>query len=451
MYRTEYDSLGAVQVEEDKLWKAQTQRSLIHFHIGHEKMPTELVQALIQIKKAYAQANLDFKKITTDQSQAIVQACDQLLDSNYMEHFPLSIWQTGSGTQSNMNANEVISTIAFNKTGIKVHPNDHVNASQSSNDVFPSAIHVMAYHMLNENLLPQLKKIMDVLRSKQEELYSYIKLGRTHLQDATPMKVGQELGAYLTSITYHYHQLKACLDSICELALGATAVGTGINCPKGLASKACKYLGKHFRSSTDLFWSLSYKDVVTNLHGRLKELATSLYKMANDLRLLASGPRAGLAEYQLPANEPGSSIMPGKVNPTQCEALTMVCVRVIGNDTTLAIANSQGQFQLNTMMPLIAYTLNQSLKLLSDSIHSFNQYALKDLKVNQTRLEKNVNESLMLITILSPEIGYEKASQVAHYAHKHNCTLIKTLTDLEVMDEESAKRKLNANLLIPDE
>lgn len=451
MYRTEYDSLGPVQVEGDKLWKAQTQRSLTHFPIGHEKMPSELIHALIQIKKAYAQANEDFKKITSCQSQAIVQACDQLLHSNYMEHFPLSIWQTGSGTQTNMNANEVISTIALMDSDVQVHPNDHVNASQSSNDVFPSAIHLMAYQLLQKQLLPALEQMEAVLTNQQRKLNDYIKLGRTHLQDATPIKVGQELGAYLKSIHYHYDQLSQCLEPLTELALGATAVGTGLNCPKGLAEKACTYLGNEFKSSNEPFWSLSYKDVLTSLHGRLKELATSLYKMANDLRLLASGPRAGIGEYQLPANEPGSSIMPGKVNPTQCEALCMVCVRVMGNDTTLSIANSQGQFQLNTMMPLIAYTLNQSLTLLSDSINTFTQYALKGLEVNEKNLEKHVNESLMLVTILSPEIGYEKASQVAHYAHKHHCTLVEALVDLNIMDQKTAQAKLNAKALIPDD
>lgn len=440
-YRIESDCLGEVQVESDKYWKSQTQRSLENFKIGTEKMPHELIKAFAILKEACAKANFHFNKIDQMQLDAICYVCDQILAGNYMDQFPLSVWQTGSGTQTNMNLNEVISMIGNEYAQKEIlHPNDVVNASQSSNDTFPAALHIMAAVEVNQKLLPAIDSIIETFQRLENENEGIIKIGRTHLQDATPLYFSQELSGYRSMLEHSKEQILASLSFIYELACGATAVGSGINCPKGFDTICDKYVsemtGLEFRPDPNKFHALTSKDACVFLSGALKGLAANCMKIANDIRWLAAGPRCSLAEITIPANEPGSSIMPGKVNPTQSEALTMVAVQVMGNDTAIGFAASQGNFELNVFMPVIAYNLDQSIRLLADAIHSFNKNCLTGLKANKERMEHFVNNSLMLVTCLNPVIGYEKAGIASQHAFKNNLSLKEAIVELGFLTPE---------------
>lgn len=433
--RIEKDSIGEIEVSESALWGAQTQRSLKHFNIGSEKMPYEVIQAIVQIKKAAAKVNLKLNKLTEEKAMAIIDTCKFLLENKHQEHFPLSVWQTGSGTQSNMNVNEVIAHL----TQVSVHPNDDVNMGQSSNDVFPSAMHISTTLKLNEELLPILEQFRNTLNELALEYSDIVKIGRTHLQDATPITLGQEISAWTMMIDQNIDMMKQSLSYLYPLAMGATAVGTGLNTHpmfgKMIAEVIAEETGLPFYSSANKFHALSSKDSMVFVHSSLKTLAVNLLKIANDVRWLGSGPRAGIGEIMIPENEPGSSIMPGKVNPTQAEALSMVCMQVFGNDTTLSFAASQGNFQLNVYMPVMIYNMLQSIQLLSDAILSFNLYCVSGIKPNLDVIDKNLENSLMLVTALSPHIGYDKAAEIAKYAHEHKCSLKKAGIQLSYVTE----------------
>ena len=434
--RIEKDSMGEVEVSEAALWGAQTERSLEHFKIGTEKMPFEVIQAIIQIKKASAQVNLKLNKLSQEKATSIMVACDLLLENNHQEHFPLSVWQTGSGTQSNMNVNEVIAHL----TQVSVHPNDDVNMGQSSNDVFPSAMHISTALKLNKELLPVLLKFRNTLSELSLEYSDIVKIGRTHLQDATPITLGQEISAWTMMMDQNIEMIQQSLSYLYPLAMGATAVGTGLNTHpmfgKLIAEVIAEVTMLPFSSSTNKFHALSSKDAMVNVHSSLKTLAVNLLKIANDVRWLASGPRAGIGEIMIPENEPGSSIMPGKVNPTQAEALSMVCLQVFGNDTTISFAASQGNFQLNVTMPVMIYNMLQSIQLLKDAIKSFDHYCVSGIKPNHDVIHQNLENSLMLVTALSPHIGYDKAAKIAKYAHEHKCSLKKAGVQLSYVTEE---------------
>lgn len=440
-YRIEEDCLGQVQVEADKYWKSQTQRSIENFKIGYETMPESMIVSFAILKSACAKANLHFNKITQEQCKHIMKVCKEIEEKKHMDQFPLKVWQTGSGTQTNMNVNEVISMMANERAEKNLcHPNDTVNCSQSSNDTFPAALHIMIAKKILEDLIPELDEIIETFKKLEEENKGIIKIGRTHLQDATPLYFSQELSGYRSMIEHSKNQILNSLNYVYELACGATAVGSGINCPKGFDEIICSILQEHtnipFRPDPNKFHALTSKDACVFVSGALKALAANCMKIANDIRWLASGPRCGIHEIDIPANEPGSSIMPGKVNPTQCEALTMVAVQVMGNDTAIGIAASQGNFELNVFMPLIAYNMDQSIQLLSDAIHSFNEHCLSGLKANQTEMEKNLHNSLMLVTCLNPVIGYEKAGKASQYAYKKNLTLKQAILELGYLSEE---------------
>lgn len=438
--RTEYDSMGPIEVPDDAYHGAQTARSLIFFNIGHETMPLSLIRAFGILKKAAAIVNMELGMLPKDKGQAIVQAAEEVIEGKLDDHFPLSIWQTGSGTQTNMNANEVIANRANEflkgRRGDRslVHPNDHVNMSQSSNDTFPTAMHIAAVEELSTNLLPALLEMDEELRMKQKEYDSLIKIGRTHLMDAVPMTLGQEFSGYIAQLEQNRTRVESILPSLYELAIGGTAIGTGINThpefAKKMAKEIAKMTGYSFVSAANKFAALAAHDAFVYASGVLKTLACSFMKLANDIRWMGSGPRCGLSELILPANEPGSSIMPGKVNPTQCEAMTMVCVQVIGNDTSISIAGSMGNFELNVFKPLIIYNFLQSVKLLSDASRSFTTHLLKKLQPNVARMRAYVDQSLMLVTALSPKIGYDKAAQIAHKAYKDDQTLKEACLDL---------------------
>lgn len=431
--RIESDSMGDMEVPGHCYWGAQTQRSLEHFAIGHDLMPTELIHAMGILKKAAAITNQELGLLPDDKAKLIIQAADEVINSKLDHHFPLRVWQTGSGTQTNMNVNEVIANraiaIAGGQLGSKtpVHPNDHVNMSQSSNDTFPTAMHIAAAKRIHDDLLPKVKALRDGLAKKQREFDHIIKIGRTHLQDAVPLTLGQEFSGYVAQLEFAIRHIEENLPHLYELALGGTAVGTGINTHPKFANLAAKHIadltGLPFISAENKFAALSSHEPLVALSGSLKILACALIKIANDIRWLASGPRCGLGELILPENEPGSSIMPGKVNPTQCEAMTMVCTQVIGNDTAISIADSQGNFELNVYKPLIIYNLLQSINLLADSCYSFNKYLVADLQANEQRINYYLNNSLMLVTALSPIIGYDKAAKIAHKAHVEHTTL----------------------------
>lgn len=420
-YRIEKDTMGSIKVEDDKLWGAQTQRSLENFRIGMEKMPEPLISAFAVLKKAAAEANSDLEVLTREKATAIGAACDRILKGELKEQFPLSIWQTGSGTQTNMNVNEVIAHI----TGL--HPNDDVNKSQSSNDTFPTVMHMSAVIEIEEKLLIELARLENTFMKHSEDYKSIVKIGRTHLQDATPLTLGQEISAWQAMLLESREMIKQALNPVRRLAIGGTAVGTGLNAKEGFdrltVEKICTFTGHEFSPAPNKFHALTSKDSLVFLHAALKALAANLMKIANDLRLLASGPRCGIGELLIPENEPGSSIMPGKVNPTQCEAMCMVCCQVMGNDVTVGIAASQGNLQLNTLMPVLIYNVLQSIKLLSEAMHSFCIHCAEGIRPNETVIKQYLNDSLMLVTCLTPKIGYEKAAQIAKAAHVNGTTL----------------------------
>lgn len=420
--------MGEMQVPADRYWGAQTQRSFQNFRIGVEKMPLEIVHAFGILKKAAAIANYNLGKLSEEKKIAIEKACDEVISGKLDDHFPLVVWQTGSGTQSNMNANEVIANRGNEICGKKLlHPNDDVNMSQSSNDTFPTAMHIAAAIGIEDSLFPAMDKLIATLKRLEEENEGIVKSGRTHLQDATPIKFSQEISGWRNMIEKARAMLEAALPGLKELALGGTAVGTGLNAPKGFAEEVAKVVssltGKNFKTAENKFHALTSKDEIVFAHGALKALAANLMKIANDIRWLASGPRNGLGEIQIPENEPGSSIMPGKVNPTQCEAITMVAVQVIANDVAVGMAASQGNFELNVFMPVCIYNFLQSVRLLSDGINSFNDNCVVGIKANKEKMRHNLHNSLMLVTALNPHIGYDNAAKVAKKAYQENISL----------------------------
>ena len=445
--RIETDSFGPLEVPSSKYWGAQTQRSLINFPIGWEKQPTAIVSALGVIKKACALANIDMGKLSKDHGMAIVEAASEVISGKLDEHFPLVVWQTGSGTQSNMNANEVIANRAIEILGgtigskDPIHPNDHCNMGQSSNDTFPTAMHIATAITAQNILLPNLRKLLSSVDEKIVEFDGIIKIGRTHTQDATPLTLSQEFSGYRHQIKKGIARVEQSLNDIYELAQGGTAVGTGLNTSPGWDTTVAKYIADEtnlpFVTSPNKFEALASHDAMVEISGSLKTLAASLFKIANDIRFLGSGPRCGLGELILPENEPGSSIMPGKVNPTQCEALTQVCAQVIGNDAAIGLAGSQGHFELNVFKPMIAYNVIQSMQLLGDACSAFTDNLMKDLKADKVRIEKLMRESLMLVTALAPKIGYDNAALVAKTAHKNGTTLKEEAVRLGFVDDET--------------
>jgi fumarate hydratase class II len=438
--RTESDSMGKIEVPEDRYYGAQTARSLIHFAIGHDVMPRELIRAFGVLKKAAALVNRDLGKLPEEKAKLIVQAADEVIAGKLDEHFPLRIWQTGSGTQTNMNANEVIANRAIQMAGGKmgtkdlIHPNDHVNMSQSSNDTFPAAMHIAAAEQWVHHLLPMVKKLRDALDAKAKEFRDIVKIGRTHLMDAVPLTLGQEFSGYVAQLDEDLARLNAALPDLYKLALGGTAVGTGLNAPPGfaekVAAKIAELTGLPFVSAPNKFATLAAHDALVHASGTLRTLACSLMKIANDIRWLGSGPRCGLGELTLPENEPGSSIMPGKVNPTQSEAMTMICVQVLGNDTAVGIAGSQGNFELNVFKPVIIHNLLHSIRLLADACNSFTDHCVVGIKPNQEQIQDHLKKSLMLVTALNPKIGYDKAAKVAKKAHEEGKTLRQAAVEL---------------------
>ncbi len=449
-FRTETDSFGPLEVPADKYWGAQTQRSIRNFPIGWEKQPVAIVRALGVIKRACATVNMAQGDLDARLGDAIVAAAQEVIDGRFDDNFPLVVWQTGSGTQSNMNANEVISNRAIEMLGGEmgskkpVHPNDHVNMGQSSNDTFPTAMHVAIGMMARDVLLPGLRKLHAALAAKSEEFADIIKIGRTHTQDATPLTLGQEFGGYAHQVAMGIARVEMCLPAIYELAQGGTAVGTGLNTRKGFAEKVAAEIaavtGLPFVTAPNKFEALAAHDAMVMFSGALKTVAASLFKIANDMRLLGSGPRSGLGELILPENEPGSSIMPGKVNPTQAEALTMVCAHVMGNDAALGFAGSQGHFELNVYNPMMAYNVLQSMQLLGDAASSFTDNMVVGTQANTARIEKLMKESLMLVTALAPTIGYDNATKVAKTAHKNGTTLREEAIALGFVDGETFDR-----------
>ena len=438
-YRIESDTMGQMRVPADALWGAQTQRSLENFPIGTQTMPREILDAFAVLKKGAAIANFRLGRLGREQRDAIAQAADEMLDGKLEGNFPLVVWQTGSGTQSNMNVNEVLARRANQILGQDLcHPNDTVNMSQSSNDTFPTAMHIAAVSALHTKVLPAINVLAQTLKEIEDENADVIKCGRTHLQDAVPISFAQEVSGWRTMLESSAAQVRSSMAGLYELALGGTAVGTGLNAPDGfdraVAQEISVITGEPFVTAPNKFHALTSKDALCFSHGALKALAANLMKIANDVRWLASGPRLGLGEIEIPANEPGSSIMPGKVNPTQCEALTMVAVQVMGNDATIGFAASQGNFELNVFMPVIAYNYLQSAELLSDAMCSFAKRCASGIKPRRDVMEHNLHNSLMLVTCLSPHIGYERAAEVAHKAHDEGCTLREACLALGYMD-----------------
>ncbi len=441
-YRIEHDTMGEVKVPADRYWGAQTQRSFENFKIGTQRIPDEVITAFGVLKKAAAKANLALGVLDEERAGAIQQAADEVISGKLRDHFPLVIYQTGSGTQSNMNVNEVIANRANEILGKSiVHPNDHVNKSQSSNDTFPTAMHIAAVTAIEDYLLPSLDALAEVLGRLAEENRDIIKTGRTHLQDATPLTLGQEISAWREMLMETRKMLEASLPGLRKLALGGTAVGTGLNAPDGFAELSAKKIseitGKQFETAPNKFHALTSKDALVFCHGAMKALAADLMKIANDVRWLASGPRCGIGEITIPENEPGSSIMPGKVNPTQCEALTMVCVQVMGNDATVGFAASQGNFQLNVFMPVLIHNFLESARLLSDAMDSFRLHCASGIRPNRERIAENMQKSLMLVTALNPHIGYENAAKIAKLAHKEHLTLKEAALRLGLVSEEN--------------
>lgn len=446
-YRIEKDTMGEVKVPAEKFWGAQTERSRNNFKIGPEgSMPKEIIEAFAILKKAAAYTNNELGVLPTEKRDAIAKVCDEILAGDLDDQFPLVIWQTGSGTQSNMNLNEVISNKALVNSGGKlgekspIHPNDDVNKSQSSNDTYPTAMHIAAYKKVVEVTLPALEKLRNTLDDKAKEFKNVVKIGRTHLMDATPLTLGQEFSGYVAQLDYSRKAIINTLDHLKELALGGTAVGTGLNTPKGYDIKVAEYIAKFsghpFVTAPNKFEALAAHDGIVETHGALKQLAVSLYKIAQDIRLLASGPRSGIGEIFIPENEPGSSIMPGKVNPTQNEAMTMVCAQVLGNDTTISFAGTQGHYELNVFKPVMAYNFLQSAQLLADAMHSFNDHCAVGIEPNYTRIQELLDKSLMLVTALNTHIGYENAAKIAKTAHKNGTTLKEEAINLGFLTAE---------------
>ncbi len=456
--RTETDSFGPLEVPSDKYWGAQTQRSIINFPIGWEKQPIAIVRALGVIKKACAQANVAQGSLDEERGKAIIQAAGEVFEGKFDDNFPLVVWQTGSGTQSNMNANEVIANRAIELMGgtigskDPVHPNDHCNMGQSSNDTFPTAMHIATAMTARDVLLPGLEKLHGALQKKVEEFDGIIKIGRTHTQDATPLTLSQEFSGYTHQVAMSIARVRDALGRVYELAQGGTAVGTGLNTKKGwaetVAHNMAEITGLPFVTAPNKFEALAAHDAMVEISGALKTVSASLFKIANDIRLLGSGPRCGLGELILPENEPGSSIMPGKVNPTQCEALTQVCIHVMGNDAAVGFAGSQGHFELNVYKPMMAYNVLQSMQLLGDAASAFTDNLMVDLKADADRIEKLMRESLMLVTALAPEIGYDNATKVAKTAHKNGTTLKEEAIALGFVDAETFERVVRPENMI---
>ena len=444
-YRIEHDTMGQVRVDDARLWGAQTQRSLENFRIGTEKMPFALIEALAYVKKACARVNCRLGKLDAQRAALIAQVCDEILSGSLCGEFPLAVWQTGSGTQTNMNVNEVIAHRGNDIAGqMLLHPNDHVNMSQSSNDTFPSALHIAALRALNRQLFPSVSRMIDALARIEAENPDIVKMGRTHLQDAVPIRFCQEVSGWRGMLENARELIEATMPNLGRIALGATAVGTGLNSPEGFdvlaAQEIAAMTALTVSASPNKFHALTSLDSVAASHGALRALAANLMKIANDVRHLASGPRCGLGEIFIPENEPGSSIMPGKVNPTQCEALTMCAAQVMGNDVTIGIAASQGNFQLNVYQPVTAYNYIQSVRLLSDAMDSFVAHCLNGLRVNEQKMQENLSRSLMTVTALNPYIGYENAAKVAKYAHAHDTTIKEACMQLGMLDEETFDR-----------
>lgn len=456
--RIESDSMGKIEVPEDVYWGAQTQRSLHHFDIGYDIMPRELIRAFALLKKAAAMANHELHVLPEEKVKLIAAACDEIIAGKLADQFPLRIWQTGSGTQTNMNINEVIANRAIEMAGGKlgskkpIHPNDDVNRSQSSNDTFPTAMHIAAVEAIVHRLIPSITQLRDAIAEKQKAFSHIVKTGRTHLQDAVPLTMGQEFSGYVSQLDAALKNIHKVLPGLYEIALGGTAVGTGLNAPPQFAEKAAKKIaelsGLPFVTAPNKFAALAANDAFVFASGALKTLACALMKIANDIRWLGSGPRAGLGELILPENEPGSSIMPGKVNPTQCEAMTMVCVQVMGNDAAIGFADSQGNFELNVFKPVIIHNFLNSTRLLTDSAHMFRQFLIKDLKVDEKNIERSLEKSLMLVTALTPKIGYDKAAEIAHKAWHDDITLIEASKQLGYLSEAEFKELVRPEKMV---
>jgi fumarate hydratase, class II len=444
--RIEHDTFGPIPVPAERLWGAQTQRSLQNFDISGERQPREIIRALVQVKRSSAVVNHLLGLLDQQKAAAIVAAADEVLQGGLADEFPLVVWQTGSGTQTNMNVNEVLANRASELLGGSrgehrlVHPNDDVNKSQSSNDVYPTAMHLAAVEGIRNKLLPSLAQLKDTLAAKLQEFMGIVKIGRTHLQDATPLTLGQEFSGYVAQLEQADRHLHAALPHLCELALGGTAVGTGLNAPKGYAEKVAEELarltGLPLTTAANKFEVMAAADALVHAHGALKTLAASLMKIANDIRWLASGPRSGIGEIAIPENEPGSSIMPGKVNPTQCEAMTMLCCQVFGNDVAINFGGASGNFELNVFRPMIAHNFMQSVRLLADGMRSFNEHCAVGITANMERIQELVQRSLMLVTALNPHIGYDKSAQIAKKAHKEGSTLREAALELGFVTAE---------------
>jgi fumarate hydratase, class II len=453
-HRTESDSMGNIEVASDRYWGAQTQRSLHHFDIGEDRMPPELIRAFGILKRCAALVNEDLGKLDREKTELIVRAVDEVISGQWNAHFPLRIWQTGSGTQTNMNANEVISNRAIELAGgvmgskKPIHPNDDVNMSQSSNDTFPTAMHIAAATVVRARLLPAVGVLRDTLHQKATLFADVVKIGRTHLQDATPLTVGQEFSGWVALLERDLERLQTAGDGLLDLAIGGTAVGTGLNAPAEFAERAAakiaEFTGLPFRSHPNKFAALSAHDELVFASGALKTLAASLMKIANDVRWLASGPRCGLGEISIPENEPGSSIMPGKVNPTQCEAITMVAVQVMGNDAAIGFAGSQGNFELNVFKPVIIHNFLHSARLLADSCDSFNEFCATGIEIERLQIERYVQNSLMLVTALAPAIGYDKAAKLAKTAHRDGSSLEDACVKLGYLTAEEFRKAVDA-------
>ena len=456
--RMESDSMGEVEVPADKYWGAQTQRSFENFKIGTERMPLPLVRALGIQKKAAALTNMELGALDKNLGQAIVQAAEEVMDGNLNDHFPLVVWQTGSGTQTNMNINEVVANRAIEILGgaigskSPVHPNDHVNMGQSSNDTFPTVMHISAVEQLHHDLIPALEHLHSALQKKSLEFKDIIKIGRTHLQDATPITLGQEFSGYATQVKYGVARVKSSLPRLSQLAQGGTAVGTGLNCKKGFAELFAKNVSAitaiPFTTAENKFEAMAAHDAVVEASGAANTVACSLMKIANDIRLLGSGPRCGIGEISLPENEPGSSIMPGKVNPTQSEAMTMVCAQIMGNHTTVTVAGSNGHFELNVFKPVMIYNLLQSIRLLADACRSFTDNCVVGIEANEARIKKLLNDSLMLVTSLNPVIGYDNAAKIAKKAHQEGKTLKEVAIEMKLLTAEDFDKAVRPEKMI---
>jgi fumarate hydratase class II len=444
--RVESDSMGEIEVPADRYWGAQTERSLHHFSIGEDRMPVEVVRALGLLKKATALVNAELGLLPKDKADLIVRAAEEVLEGKLDDHFPLFVWQTGSGTQSNMNANEVIGNRAIELAGGElgskrpIHPNDDVNMSQSSNDTFPTAMHIAAVQAIVLELLPSVRALRDALLRKSKEFAGIVKIGRTHLQDAVPLTLGQEFSGYVAQLDADIARIEQSLPDLYELAIGGTAVGTGLNAPPGfgqaVAAKIAELTGLPFTSAANMFAALAAHDALVAAHGAIRTLAVSLMKIANDIRWLGSGPRSGLGELSLPENEPGSSIMPGKVNPTQSEAMTMVCCQVLGNDVAIAVAGSQGNFELNVFKPVIIRNFLHSTRILADACRTFREFCVEGVRPNRERIAELVDRSLMLVTAVTPKIGYDKAAEIAKKAHSEGTTLKEAALSLGYLTEQ---------------